>query len=152
MALDMAFNALQGWHQYISQEDFDYLIQYVENIKDGILNDEIIILFGRGRNGKTTLMYHIRLYLGRDIWDKLPDEIETLICEENIKPLILVHERMNNTNKNCKRNRNLANAVINFMNYGISFIIAINEIETVNQKIIEHSKIITMTHIFPNTL
>ena len=39
---------------------YNYLIQYVENIKNNIQNDKMIILSGPGRTGKSTLEKDIR--------------------------------------------------------------------------------------------
>ena len=147
-----AANAFEGWFQYLKQEDFEYLIQYIENIKNGIPNDKMIILFGHGCNGKTTLMDEIRAHLGYELYGDEWD-VDELIYHENIKPLIFTHEGLlDRTNHNYKRNLNLAHSLSNFIRLGISFIFAVNRIDFINTKILEHSRIIEMTHIFtPNT-
>jgi hypothetical protein len=150
MATDAA-NAFEGWFQYLKQEDFEYLIQYIENIKNGVPNDRMIILFGKGCNGKTRLMDEINSHLGDELcgheWD-----VSELICHENIKPLIFTHEGLlDRTNHNYKRNLNLAHSLKHLIKLGVSFIIAVNRIDFINEKILEHSRIIEMTHIFtPN--
>jgi tRNA uridine 5-carbamoylmethylation protein Kti12 len=146
-----AANALEDWFQYLNQEDFEYLIQYIENIKNGIPNDKMIILFGYGCNGKSTLIDEINSHLGDELcgheWD-----VSELICHENIKPLIFIHEGLlDRTNHNYKRNLNLAHSLKHLIKLGISFIIAVNRLDLINTKILEHSRIIEMIHRFtPN--
>ena len=149
MATDAA-NALEDWFQYLKQEDFEYLIQYIENIKNGIPNHEMIILFGIGCNGKSTLIEEIQTHLGDQLFGF--HDVRELIYEENIKPLIFLQQGiLHNTNRNYRGIKNLPNAVINFINYGVSFIIETNRIDLINTRILEHSIIIEITHIFtPN--
>jgi Flp pilus assembly CpaF family ATPase len=151
MATD-TLNAFQNWQQYLQQADFEYLIQYIENIKNGIPNHEMIILFGHGSNGKTTLINEINSHLGDELsgheWD-----VDELLYHENIKPLIFLQEGLiERTQQKYKRNLKLVNLFKVFINYGISFIIETNRIDFINTRILEHSRIIEMTHIFtPNT-
>jgi len=149
MATD-TLNAFQNWQQYLQQADFEYLIQYIENIKNGIPNHEMIILLGPGCNGKSTLIEEIQTHLGDQLFEF--HDVRELIYEENIKPLIFLQEGiLLNTNRNYRRIKNFPNAVINFINYGVSFIIETNHLDTINTRILEHSRIIEMTHIFtPN--
>lgn len=141
MATDAA-NALQGWFQYLKQEDFEYLIQYIENIKTGVPNHEMIILIGPPCTGKTTLIEDIQTHLTPEIcqWE----DFRELIYEENIKPFILLVSEY-------KCRKNTVNSIINFIRFGISFITAAYNFNTMNTKILEHSRIIEMTHRFtPN--
>jgi altronate dehydratase len=149
MATD-TLNAFQHWQQYLHQEDFEYLIQYIENVKNGIPNVRMIILLGLGCNGKTTLINEIETHLGDELF--VFHDVRELIYEENIKPFILLQDAtIQDTNRNNRGSRNRCNALINFINYGVSFIIEANHLNTVNTKILEHSRIIEMTHIFtPN--
>jgi hypothetical protein len=140
------------WEQYLSAEDFEYLIQYIDNINYGIPNDKMIILLGPGRNGKTTLMDEIESYLGDELCGceyYTTSEFSELIFQENIKPLIMLdYMTICWTRKNYKRNLKLANLIKNFTKYGISFITDVNRIDIINQKILKNSRIIEMTHIF----
>lgn len=151
MATDAA-NVFEGWFQYLKQEDFEYLIQYIENIKNGIPNHEMIILFGHGCNGKTTLINEIGTHFGDELITGVYD-VRELICEEDITPLVFLQDGiLHRTNQNYKYNRTFANALINFINYGVSFIGVAYQLDTVNERILEHSRIIEMTHRFtPNT-
>jgi len=149
MATD-TLTAFQDWQQYLQQEDFEYLIQYIENIKNGIPNVRMIILLGPGMNGKSTLIEEIWTYLGNDFCQL--GYVDALIYQENIKPLLFLQEGIIfHTNRKYRGIKNFPNALINFINYGVSFIIAANHLNTVNTRILEHSRIIEMTHIFtPN--
>ena len=138
----MTTHYLDNWKQYLSADDYNYLIQYVENIKNNIQNDKMIILSGPGRTGKSTLERDIRTYLG----DKNCGDFSMtcdFIYNETIKPLgffcgIDIISRSKKTNQ----------AIINFIKYKQSFIASTIHIEKVNTKLLEHSRTINMTHIF----
>ncbi len=151
----MASTTLHQWVSYLNGEDFAYLIQYIENIKNGVPNDKMIILLGPPATGKSTLMNEIRTYLGDDFCGE-EYRINELIAEENIKPLIFLPEGiLHNTVKYAKHkyntNRIMVNSIVNFIKFGVSFIIAANDIDTINTQIIENSRIIMMNHQFRNT-
>ena len=59
-------HALASWSQYLQPEDYEYLIQFVENVKNGMPNNKMIVLAGPGRTGKSTLKNEIKAYLGDD--------------------------------------------------------------------------------------
>ena len=54
----MTEHYLYEWKQYLNNNegDYEYLIQFVENVKNNIPNDKMIILVGIGANGKSTLI------------------------------------------------------------------------------------------------
>jgi ABC-type phosphate/phosphonate transport system ATPase subunit len=133
---------MDHWKQYLTSDDYDYLIQYIENIKGGVSNDKMIILFGPSRSGKTTLQKDIVSYLGNDLCSNCPMSGE-LIYHENIKPLGFFCG-IDEIGRSKKNNQ----AIINFIRYKQSFIADTNHVEKVNSKLLEHSKIITMTHVF----
>ena len=66
-----------------------------------------------------------------------------IIYLETIKPLGFFNG-IDEISKSKKNNQ----AIINFIKYKQSFIADTNNIEKVNNKLLEHSKIIMMTHIF----
>lgn len=138
----MTQHPLDNWKQYLSNDDYTYLIQYIENIKHNGSNDKMIILSGPGRTGKTTLKNDIQKYLGNDTCEnyKMSGDI---IYSENIKKLgffCLIEE----IKSNKKNNR----AIINLIKYKQSFIAETCQIESVNINLLEFSKIIEMNHIF----
>jgi ABC-type phosphate/phosphonate transport system ATPase subunit len=138
----MVSNDITSWKQYLTNDDYLYLIQYIENIKNGVLNDKMIILAGPGRSGKSTLIRHIISYLSDDLCSLYPMSGE-FIYYETIKPLG-IFTGIDEISKSKKKNQ----AIINFIKYKQSFIADTNNIERVNTKLLEHSKIITMTHLF----
>lgn len=140
----MAQHYLENWKQYLTIEDYNYLIQFVENIKKNIPNDKMIILSGPSRTGKSTLKNDIQKYLGDEICGPMmvmmPGEI---IYNENIKKLGLfcgIDE--------IRRSKKNNIAIINLIKYKQSLLADTNHIESVNNKLLEFSKIIKMDHVF----
>jgi len=140
----MTLHHLNNWNQYLTNDDYNYLIQFVENIKNNIPNDKMIILYGPGRTGKTTLKNDIQEYLGDEtcgpMMMMMPGEI---IYNENIKKLGLfcgIDE--------IRRSKKNNIAIINLIKYKQSLLAETNNIERVNNKLLEFSKIIKMEHIF----
>lgn len=132
---------LHQWSQYLSQEDYNYLINYIENIKSNSPNDKMIILSGEARTGKTTLKKDINDYLTPELCEELPTISD--VNKESIKRLGFfcgIHE--------ISRNKKNNQAIINFIKYKQSFIADTNCIEKINNNLLEHCKIITMKHIF----
>jgi len=138
-----AANAFEGWFQYLQQADFEYLIQYIENIQNGIPNHEMIILLGPPCTGKSTLIEDIHSYLTPEFcqWG----DVHELIYEENITPFVLLgQDYLFDTHHNYKYSKKTVNSIINFIKFGISFITAANDLNRTNTKILEHSRIIEM--------
>ena len=52
--------------QYLSEEDYANLIQYIDNLKNNIKNDKMLIFYGPRKTGKTSLKNAIRCYLGQN--------------------------------------------------------------------------------------
>jgi ABC-type phosphate/phosphonate transport system ATPase subunit len=138
----MVSNEINSWEQYLTNEDYMYLVQYIENIKNNISNDKMIILAGPSRSGKSTLKKHITSFLSDELCGCYPMSGD-LIYYETIKPLGFFNgiDEISTSKKNNQ-------AIINFIKYKQSFIADTNNIERVNNKLLEHSKIIMMTHIF----
>ena len=138
----MVSNEINSWEQYLTNEDYMYLVQYIENIKNNISNDKMIILAGPSRSGKSTLKKHIISYLSDELCGHYPMSGD-FIYYETIKPLGFFNgiDEISNSKKNNQ-------AIINFIKYKQSFIADTNNIERVNKKLLEHSKIIIMAHIF----
>jgi len=138
----MVTHYLDNWKQYLTDNDYNYLIQYVENIKNNIPNEKMIILSGPGKTGKTTLKNDIQTYLGDELCAIYMMSGE-MIYSENIKKLgfFCGIDEIHRSKKN-----NIA--IINLIKYKQSFISETNNIERVNNKLLEFSKIIKMDHIF----
>ena len=138
----MALHDLNNWKQYLTNDDYNYLIQFVENIKNNIPNDKMIILSGPPRSGKSTLKNDIQQYLGDDNCGPMMMSGE-IIYNENIKKLGLFCgiDEIGRSKKN-----NIA--IINLIKYKQSLIADTNNIEKVNNKLLEFAKIIKMEHVF----
>jgi ABC-type phosphate/phosphonate transport system ATPase subunit len=133
---------MDNWEQYLTTEDYTYLSKYIENIKNGISNDKMIILVGVARTGKSTLKKNIASYLGDELCGHFPISCD-FIYNETIKPLgfFCGIDLISRSKKNNQ-------AIINFIKYKQSFIADTDDISRVNNKLLEHSRVIMMTHIF----
>ena len=138
----MSLHHLDNWKQYLTNDDYNYLIQYIENIKNNISNDKMIILSGPSRTGKSTLKNDIQQYLGHEICGPMMMSGE-IIYNENIKKLGFFYgiDEIGSSKKN-----NIA--IINLIKYKKSLLADTNNIERVNNKLLEFSKIIKMEHVF----
>ena len=138
----MSLHYLHNWKQYLIEDDYDYLIQYIENVKNNISNNEMIILSGPARTGKSTLMDDIKKYLG----DEYCGYFETsgqMIYYENIKKLGIFCEIGPYTPS--KRD---SRAIINLIKYKQSLITATTDINRINNDLLDFCRIIDMEHIF----
>ena len=59
-----ASQKLLHWKSYLSLEDYEYLVEYIENSKNKKLNGKIIVLYGKDEIEKTILIREICDYLG----------------------------------------------------------------------------------------
>lgn len=137
----MACYYIEEWKQYLSEKDFNYLIQFIENLDRMDKNDKILILTGKPRTGKTTLINKIKKYIGSQHFHDNnylngemffePSKIAIHICgiHEYSEKVYIV-------------------ALQNFLKNNISIISDTNSIETIAPEILENSYIIEMTHIF----
>uniref|UniRef100_A0A6C0DKF0 Uncharacterized protein n=1 Tax=viral metagenome TaxID=1070528 RepID=A0A6C0DKF0_9ZZZZ len=138
----MALHHLDNWKQYLTNDDYNYLIQFVENIKNNISNDKMIILSGPARTGKSTLKNDIQEYLSDEICGGMPMSGD-IIYFENIKKLGFfcgIDE--------IRTSKKTNTAIINLIKYKQSLLADTNNIERVNIKLLEFSKIIKMEHVF----
>lgn len=149
----MTEHYLCEWKQYLNNNegDYEYLIQFVENVKNNIPNDKIIILVGPGANGKSTLIRDIGDYLGEDLFQHYVynNRVIDFIYEQNIKRLVSFsgYSLAISNRKNAIINKQ-NNALINLIKYKQSFITDTNDIDYSNTRLLEHAKIIKMTHCF----
>ena len=131
----------EEWSQYLSEKDFNYLIQFIENLDKMVKNDKILILTGKPRTGKTTLInqikkcigiehFHDNKYLNGEMFFE-PSKLALHICgiEEYPEKVYII-------------------ALQNFLKNNISIITDTNSIEKIAPEILEKSYIIEMTHIF----
>jgi ABC-type proline/glycine betaine transport system ATPase subunit len=57
---------LEHWQPYISEEEFNYLVDFVEKTKNNIHVEKCLVLLGSGGNGKTTLINQIVREIGQN--------------------------------------------------------------------------------------
>ena len=138
----MTQHYLDNWKQYLTDDDYNYLIRYIENIKHNISNDKMIILSGPARSGKSTLINDIITYLGDEFCGVYGMSGE-IIYSESIKKLGIFSE-ISEIFHSKKNNR----AIINLIKYKQSLIALTNYIEHVNINLLDFSKIIQMNSIF----
>ena len=131
----------EEWKQYLSEKDFNYLIQFIENLDRMDKNDKILILTGKPKTGKTTLInqikkcignqhFHDNKYLNGEMFFE-QSKIALHICgiEEYTKKVYII-------------------ALQNILQNNISIITDTNNIEKIAPEILENSYIIEMMHIF----
>ena len=131
---------LDEWKPYLTDEDISYLITFVDNLKNNLPNDKMIILSGKnGRNGKTTLLKEIIQYIGdNNCHDCAPDNN---VFSLPIKPLVVFNGIESYHKKQVPLLKNI-------ITYKQSIIADTNRIEKVNPRLLEVSKVINMFHQF----
>lgn len=130
---------LENWKQYLMENDFQYLIQYIDNIKNNISNDKMIILVGPSKSGKSTLLNDISTSLGYELCD-VSIMSGDIIHNEDIKKLIFFPELV--------KNKRTITSIINFIKYKQCFITATDSMKNIDSRLLEYSRIINMEHIF----
>lgn len=131
---------LGRWESYLTAEDYRYLMQFVQNVKLGFPNDKMLILYGTGRNGKTTLIKEICEYLGEENCGDFPDNI---LGYENIPKLGIYQDFTDIGSEDIK-----INIIVNLIKYKQSLIGETCNLVEVQPRILEHSRIINMEHVF----
>jgi len=129
------------WKPYLSEADVSYLITFVDNLKNNVSNDRMIILSGKnGRNGKTTLVDEIIQYIGENNCDDCAPDNNVFSLP--IKPLIVINGGIESYHK--KQVPLLKNIIA----YKQSIIADTNKIEKVDPSLLEVSRVINMFHQF----
>jgi ABC-type phosphate/phosphonate transport system ATPase subunit len=143
----MTQHQLSDWAQYLKADDYKFLIQYVENVKNEIPNDKMIVLAGPERSGKTTLQNDIKFHLnytGIQLWDEWPvRSAGDVIYNKKIRRLGFF-TGIDEIYRSKKSNQ----AIINFIKYKQSFISDTQYIDKINNILLDHIRIIHMTHVF----
>jgi ABC-type dipeptide/oligopeptide/nickel transport system ATPase component len=159
----MAEYGLIKWKKYLSVEDYNYLTQFVDNIRNDVRNDKMIILCGSSGRGKTTLQNDIYKYLLKDTWE---DSHERQILLENEK-LLSPREPFNpkssypsfeirkkfmfyflKGNNFFPRKDNKMLKILIKNSFFKSRISVTDDIEKVNKELLDISRIIKMEHVF----
>jgi cobalamin biosynthesis Co2+ chelatase CbiK len=118
---------LDNWKPYLNEEDFEYLINYVENSKNNLPNNKILILLGNGgANGKSTLITEIENYLGNENFRRC-DTYGSAFLEPIVK---LIHISAIDEYK-----KKYIQQLKNVIQYGQSIIAETNNIEKIHKNI-----------------
>jgi len=131
-------HVLDNWKPYLTEEDFEYLITYVENIQNNLPNNKLLILSGNGgANGKSTLITEISNYIGNENFRR---------CDTNgsaffLKIVKLIHIPAIDEYKQIQQLKNI-------IQYGQSIIAETNNIEKINKNLLDCIRIIKMEHKF----
>lgn len=144
---------LARWERYLTSEDYRYLMQFVQNVKLGFPNDKMLILYGTGRNGKTTLIKEICEYLGEENCGDFPDNIlgyDYILGNEKIPKLGIYRdftEIYEDFTGMGVGNRKI-NVVVNLIKYKQSLIGETCNLVEVHPRILELSRVINMEYVF----
>ncbi len=131
---------LDNWKPYLSEDDFIFLINYVENCKNNLPNNKLLILSGNGgANGKSTLITEISNYIGNENFRNC--DINGSAFFEPIVKLIHILEIDEYKKKYVQQLKNV-------IQYGQSIIAETNNIEKINKNLIDCVRIIKMEHRF----
>ena len=132
--------ALDNWKPYLNEEDFEYLINYVENSKNNLPNNKILILLGNGgANGKSTLITEIENYLGNENFRRC-DTYGSAFLEPIVK---LIHISAIDEYK-----KKYIQQLKNVIQYGQSIIAETNDIKKIHKNLLDCVRIIKMEHKF----
>ena len=133
-------HTLDNWKPYLSESDFQYLIEYVENSKNNLPNNKLLILLGNGgANGKSTLITEISNYIGNENF-RLCDTNGSAFLEPIVK---LIHIVAINEYK-----KKYIQQLKNVIQYGQSIIAETNNNEKINEKLLDCVRVIKMEHKF----
>jgi len=133
-------HALQHWRPFLtSQEDYDFLIGFVERAKHKQPNQEMLLLAGPGRTGKSTLIKEICEYIGSDHW-----AISDTYGSAFLQPIVSVIEIPGIDDFQKKHIQQLRNAIY----FGQGVIAATNHPEKINKDLLKNTRIIKMEHVF----
>ena len=123
-------NPIIKFKNYIQNDYYNYLYEYIENIKNNIKNEKIIIIVGTGRSSITSIINDIEKYIGEKYY--IRNILEN--CNSNTKLLIL---DLAITNKNI-------DILNNLINNNISIIGTSYNVTEINESLNEISKIISI--------
>ena len=134
---------LHSWKQYLTKDNYTFLLQFVENAKNHIPNEKVLILSGIGRNGKTTLMHEIMFYIGSQYCYEC-NEPQCGVFKKSPRQMVLIHggiEYFKHDNENTKQ-------LLDLIEKQRSIICDTSKLDLVDPFIFDKAYIINMKHIF----
>ena len=134
---------MHDWSPYLKPADYEYLNQYIENVKNGVPNSKMILLAGEPGTGKSTLMDDIERYLGDKLFGDLPTSRE-LIHNENIKKLGFL--RGLDAVGACTDT--YTQSIIDLIKRKQSFIASVQDELNMSFDLMDHCYMIQMSHVF----
>ncbi len=125
---------------YLTEDQQDHILDFVNNAKNGIKNDKMIILLGSGKNGKTSLVEEIKRELDSYCENF---KLSNLINNPNRKMIIL-------DNDNLFRMRVSEQEILYYLicDRKENIIATANSLKSIPCCILEHSLVIHMKHAF----
>jgi hypothetical protein len=125
---------------YLTEDQQDHILDFVNNAKNGIKNDKMIILLGSGKNGKTSLVEEIKRELD-SYCENL--KLSNLINNPNRKMIIL-------DNDNLFRMRVAEQETLYYLicDRKENIIATANSLKSIPDCILDHSLVIHMKHAF----
>uniref|UniRef100_A0A6C0AZP7 ATPase AAA-type core domain-containing protein n=1 Tax=viral metagenome TaxID=1070528 RepID=A0A6C0AZP7_9ZZZZ len=134
-------HTLDHWKQYLTcEDDFNFLIQFVENAKNKeAVNQVMLLLAGPGGTGKSTLINEISEYLGSQNFI-LSDTYGSAFLQPVVQMIYIpgIDEYQK------KYVQQLRNAIY----FGQSVIAATNNLDKINKDILKSTRVIKMEHVF----
>ena len=125
---------------YLTEDQQDHILNFINNAKNGIKNDKMIILICSGKNGKTSLMNEIKREL-----DSYCDNftLRNLINNPTRKMIIL-------DNDNLFRMRVSEQEILYYLicDRKENIIATTNSLKSIPDYILDHSLVIHMKHTF----
>ncbi len=141
-----SLNPVNNWKQYLNNIDYEFLMNFVENTKNGIKHDQMVILLGSGTNGKTTLINQIINYIG-------PNACQYLIkknTNHNGETKLFVKKDDDTVNKYSSIIKEILSNDPYYVNNtnNANIIGAINTLDNIDMGLAKRIKVIHMTHTF----
>ena len=152
---------LHRWKKYLASDDYMYLLQFVDNIRNGAQNDKMVILCGESGTGKTTLQDDVYNYLINDAWN---NSNQHQILSEKEKIVYTINDTTNShsclkirqkfifyfisdNNFFPRKNNKMFNVILGSSWFKSKIAVTL-DIKKVNKELLDISRIIKMEHSF----
>ena len=139
----MKKHILHSWKQHLSLSDYETLLHFVENAKNDLPNEKVLILSGVGKNGKTTLLNEILFYIGIQNVHECNDA-RYMDFNNFTKNNFIIHGGI----EHFKSKKRYTTQLLNVIENKKSVFSDTNKLDLVESNIFDKAIIITMKHIF----